>query len=445
VIAPSRITVVLSPPPTPNGPLHVGHLSGPYLGADVAVRATRRRGRPVLAVCGLDDHQNYVVTAARAAGQSPAQLRDGNADQIRRVFDQARIRYDLFVEPLPNVRYRSAVAELLAELTDSGTFPVRTWSQPACEPCGGTLHHAYLSGKCVSCGSSAGGGTCEGCGAFLTAGTLVDPCCTRCGQPASGEQTVRGPVLPLAEHRQALLEVWSHAQLPPRIRQLIDDTLAAGLPVVPLSYPTDWGIPAADGDGHRIDVWAEMAFGYLYSIGTWFDPSATGRAEYVAAWESVGELWAFLGIDNGFYYAIMFPAILLAAGIDARTVAGVVVNEFYQLAGQKFSTSRRHAIWADELLAQVGPELLRLFLCWDRPGAFASDFTMARFAEVTGSWPSPLDAAAAAADLVRAEQALTLANFAPDLAARCLLPAAGGPADGRAATRELIGLLTGRD
>lgn len=436
-------TVVLSPPPTPNGPLHVGHLSGPYLAADVAVRAARRHGTPVLAVCGLDDHQNYVVSAARAAGLPPDRLRARNAERIRLVFERALIRHDVFIEPSADAGYRAAVAGLFAELTAAGTFPARSWSQPACATCAGTLHHAYVSGRCPRCGSRSGGGTCEGCGSFVTAATLVDPQCTRCDRPATAEQAVTGPVLPLAEHRTALLEVWSRATLPPRIRRLIETTLADGLPQVPLSYPTDWGIPA-EGDGHRIDVWAEMVLGYLYAIGTRFAPASDDLTGYLAGWRSVGELWAFLGIDNGFYYAIMFPAVLLAAGIDADTIGGLVVNEFYRLDGQKFSTSRQHAIWAEELLEQVGPEVLRLFLCWDRPGAVASDFTLDRFRRVVEDWPDGLAARPAAADLARAEQALSLPHFAPDLAARCLLPSVGGGQGDRTAAAELLGLLTGR-
>jgi methionyl-tRNA synthetase len=441
-VPPVPATVVLSPPPTPNGPLHVGHLSGPYVAADIAVRAARRRGERVISVCGLDDHQNYVPMAARVAGTDVESLRDDNAARIRNVLGRLRVRHDIFTEPLTDSAYRTAVVRFLAELVESGAVPVVEWTAPVCEPCGGSLHHGYVAGGCPFCGKSASGGTCEGCGGFVTAATLRDPVCTRCGQPPSGIRTLTGPVLPLSEHRELLERVWRHANLPPRVRALIDRLLATQLPVIPLTYPTDWGIPVPGTDGHRLDVWAEMALGYLYEVGRTLDPSARTVGEHVAAWGGVGSLWAFLGIDNAFYYAVLFPALFGVAGLPADLLSGLVVNEFYTLDGEKFSTSRRHAIWADELLDEFPADVVRAFLSWDRPQAYASDFSLATFREVVARWPRPLSVApAVAASLPRAEYALTLDHFAPDLAVRCLLDGVtgGGSVGGQASTGDTSG------
>ena len=444
-VANSRTTVVLSPPPTPNGPLHVGHLSGPYLAADVAVRAARRRGEKVLSVCGLDDHQNYVVAAARAADLPTPELRDANADRIKAVFGQARIGHDLFIEPLVDPEYRDGVARLLDELTAAGAFGVQEWSARVCSTCALTMHHAYVAGLCCHCRRPAGGGTCEGCGGFLTAGDLLAPRCTGCGGRVTSTQRVRGPVLRLADYRDGLQEVWRQATLPPRIRTLVEATVAGGLPTIPLTYPTDWGIGPLES-GHRIDVWAEMALGYLYALGRQFDPTAADLSQYRAAWSQIDRVWAFLGLDNGFYYSVMFPAIFLAAGLDPAVIGGLVVNEFYALDGAKFSTSRNHAVWASDLLTEASADVVRTFLCWDRPGSFVNDFTRARFAEVTGPWHgAPVAGDVSPADLDRAENALTFEYFAPDLAARCL--ALGIPADptsaGAKSGQQLLELLTG--
>lgn len=446
-------TVVISPPPTPNGPLHLGHLAGPYVAADVAVRAARRRGERTISVCGLDDNQNYVLAAARASGHSPEELRSRHARLIRDVLARVRVEHDVFVEPATDPQYCSAVVRFLDELVAAGALPVQEWTIPACEPCGGTLHHAYVSGRC-RCGETASGGTCEACGDFLTAADLADPRCTRCGQPARATATVRGPVLRLEDHRDLLLRTWCRAALPPRVRQLIDRLLERGLPTMPLAYPTDWGIPLPGTQGHRVDVWAEMALGYLCSIGRHLDPTAACLADHVAAWREVGSLWAFLGIDNAFYYAVMFPALFGAAGLPPDLLGGLVVNEFYTLDGAKFSTSRRHAVWAQDFLAEHDPDVVRAFLCWDAPQPYASDFTLANFRQVTGGWPRPLrPAQAATADLERAERALTYQHFAPALAARCLLaeesgrarpdPAGDGLANGAAPAAQLLAVLTG--
>ncbi|ONI77903.1 hypothetical protein ALI144C_31345 [Actinosynnema sp. ALI-1.44] len=417
-------TVVLSPPPTPNGPLHLGHLAGPYLAADVAVRAARRRGERVLAVCGLDDHQNYVLARSRQLNRNVHELRHHHAALIRGVFHNAHLSHDVFVEPLADPRYRRTVARFVDELMASEALAVTEWSTPACPNCPGIPHHAYVSGRCGHCGAIANGGTCEGCAGYLSAADLVDPTCTRCGSPATASTTVRGPVLHLEHHRDALTTVWCRAAVPPRVRELARRLLADRLPTVPFSYPTDWGIPLPSFPGHRIDVWAEMGLGYLHVIGSRISPDATSVADHVAAWRDVASVWAFLGIDNAFYYLALFPALFVAAGLPADVIGGLVVNEFYRLDGAKFSTSRDHAVWAHELLAEQDPRAVRAFLAWDRPAPHATDFTLDRYRRAIAGWSAPSDPAEIdPAELARAEQALTLPHFDLALAARCLLGA----------------------
>ena len=433
---PDGAIVVLSPPPTPNGPLHVGHLSGPYVAADVAVRALRQRGEHVVSVCGLDDHQNYVLARARQESSDVRALRDRYAGLIRGVFDRLGVVHDEFTEPLHDPSYRLAVTRFLDELIASGACPVESWTTPACPKCPRTLHHAYVSGGCPCCGAGSGGGTCEGCGSYTRASTLDEPVCTRCGRAATASTVVTGPVLRLEDHREALLAFWCRATLPDRVRAMISRLLAALLPVVPLAYPSDWGIERGES---RIDVWAEMGLGYLYTLGHRFQPDAVTLAEHVAAWQrEVRELWAFMGLDNAFYYAVLFPALYAAAGLPLDSLSGLVVNEFYRLSGAKFSTSRNHAVWAHEFLATEDPADVRLFLSWDRPAPLATDFTPDRYAAAVSVWRSLKGTVETSeADLARAEAALLPANFDSALAVRCLL--AADPADSAA----LLSAITG--
>ncbi|MFE2411670.1 class I tRNA ligase family protein [Kitasatospora sp. NPDC059408] len=443
----ARPVVLLSPPPTPNGPLHLGHLSGPYLAADVAARAARARGERVLTVCGTDDHQNYVVARAEQLGRKPDELVDEFGALIRASLTAARIEHDVFTTPRTDRNHRARVARLCVEMVTAGLLPEAEWPMLLCEDCGRTLHHGYVGGGCPACGEPMGGGTCEACGGFAIAAQLRDPRC-RCG---GAPRTVRhrGPVLALEDHREALTRIWSAAVLPARVRALLTRLLDEGLPDVPVSYPTDWGIELVGGN--RLDVWVEMGLSYLDLIGRRLDPDARRLTELGAAWGGLGGLWPFLGIDNAFYYAAVFPALAVAAGAPWRSVlSGLVVNEFYRLDGLKFSTSRDHAVWAHELLTTEDPETLRLFLNWDRPAPFPSNFTAAGYAAFAEHRPprhpdpgGPL----ADADLARAEQALRPETFDPALAARCLLPLAAGapdthPLDARA--RRLLDALTGR-
>lgn len=433
--------VITATAPTPNGPLHIGHLSGPYLAADIAARAARARGKQVLTVSGLDPHQNYVPAKAQLQGRTAAEVLDEYEAVIRQALRAARISYDVFIDPRADAGYRSMVAGLLDELVAAKTAVVEEFTLARCGQCGHTLHHAYVTGNCQRCGAGSGGGTCEPCGAFTTAASMRGARCTVCGgspQPFRAEI----PVLRLESYRDALTRAWATAVLPGRVRALIDHYLATGLPDVPLAYPTDWGIPFG-GDGQRVDVWVEMGLGLFGAVARRLRPSATTVPECLAAWQQAGQCWHFLGIDNAFYFTVLFPALFAAAGMEHGWLGGLVVNEFYRLDGQKFSTSRNHAVWAHEFLAGEDPALARLFLTWDRPDHYESDFTRAAFADFS-TWVSPLlrSGAAvpdrlAAAERIRAGHALGFAAFDPALALRCLLAAGPATAPG------LIAALTG--
>jgi methionyl-tRNA synthetase len=447
------VTVVVTPPPTPNGPLHVGHLSGPYVGGDVAIRAARARGDRVLAVSGLDTQQNYVPAKAEQEGRPVDEVLADYGGRIRSAFDLARIEYDVLVDPANDGDYRDAVAGLLAELLAAKAVVRDDVPLATCADCGRTLHHAWVAGRCRGCGEGAAGGACERCGRYAAAVDLVDPRCTVCGG-APRVTTAKLPVLRLEDQREQLLEVWTRAVLPPRVRALIGSMLDEGLPEVPLAYPTDWGIPTRDGGGgadtERIDVWVEMALGYLYGIPRALGSGARDVAGCVDAWAGVRRLWHFLGIDNAFYYAVLTPAVLGAAGVRTGVLGGLVVNEFYQLDGLKFSTSREHAVWAEDLLADEDPALVRLYLCWDRPDRYESDFTEAGWrafkehasALLSGVRVLPPDLARL--ELGRAEQALRLETFDAAAAARCLLNAVGTePERSRALLAAIVGEAAG--
>lgn len=419
--------VVTSTAPTPNGPLHVGHLAGPFMAADMAARAARARGQRTLTVSGVDPNQNYVRAKAASADRDPDDLLDEYEDLVRQAMRAARISYDVFNDPRADAGYCARVTEVLAGLGARNAISMERATLTRCGSCGSTLHHAYVSGRCRRCGRESSGGTCEACGAFTTAENLAEVKCARCGgQPEAFAAEI--PVLRLETYRPALTDAWSRAVLPPRVRSLIGYYLSSGLPDVPLAYPTDWGI-AVKSDELRVDVWSEMGLGLLGQIAARINPDAEGLDEYVAAWSEVDECWHFLGIDNAFYFAILFPAIFAAAGVPCGALSGMVVNEFYLLDGLKFSTSRGHAVWAHEFLAQEDPGIVRMFLAWDRPDRFESGFTAQAYRQFRewikdalaagGTLPDDL----ASIESRRARHALEFAGFDPGLALRCLLAA----------------------
>ena len=426
------VTVIVIPQPTVNGPLHIGHLSGPYLAGDIAARAARARGERVLTLAGIDVDPNYVLTKAESLDTDVADMVTGYRRQIESAFELAGIGYDVFLDP-QDVDYQQAVRGLLRELVESGRVPMEDVTLHRCSDCGRTLHHSYVVGKCPICGTGANGTSCEGCGGFTSAQILLDPSCARCGgSPEPMPVTV--PVLRLEDYRERLVTEWLRADWPTRVRSVLRQYWDAPLPTIPLAYPTNWGIEC-DGplEGMRVDFPSELGFSYLYGPARALRPDAATLAERVAAWDEVHGVWHFNGMDNTFYFAVLYPAILAAAGVTNPTALGATVNELYLLEGSKFSTSRNHALWADEYLSSEDPELVRLFLSWDRPDRYETDFTDAAFrafceyarplldatTPVSGGLPGPL----ATAELERAEQALHLSGFDPALAIRGLLAA----------------------
>ncbi|HEX6872135.1 MAG TPA: class I tRNA ligase family protein [Micromonosporaceae bacterium] len=426
------LTVIVIPQPTVNGPLHIGHLSGPYLAADVASRAARARGDRVFTLAGLDVHPNYVLTKAENLGMDVDEMVDMYAGQIRTAFELARIGADAFIDPREK-EFERAVVSMLTDMVDTGALPMREMTLHQCADCGRTLHHSYVVGKCPRCGGDSNGLSCEPCGTFTPSQVLIDPRCARCGG-APQPMVVTIPVLPLEDYRQRLLAEWMQAELPIRVRAVLEQYQDTPLPDYPMAYPTNYGIEC-DGPlaGLRVDFPAELGFSYLYGPAHALRPEASRLAEWIDAWHDIDGVWHFNGIDNAFFFAILYPAILAAAGVERHTMLGATVNELYQLEGRKFSTSRNHALWADEYLATEDIELVRLFLSWDRPDRHETNFTdegFRAFSEyvrplLDGKPPTSgaLPAALAGAELERADRSLQLTGFDAALATRCLLGA----------------------
>jgi methionyl-tRNA synthetase len=444
------VTVIVIPQPTVNGALHIGHLSGPYLAGDIAARAARARGERVLTLAGIDVDPNYVLTKAEILEQPVDQTVAHYRGQILTAFERSRIGWDFFLDPQDD-DYRASIATLLEELVEAGTIPMEPYTLHRCADCARTLHHSYVVGKCAVCGTGANGTSCEGCGGFTSAQNLVDPSCARCGgSPEAFEVTI--PVLHLEQYRDRLVAEWLQADWPDRVRSVLAQYRDNPLPDIPLAYPTNWGIECGGRlAGMRVDFPSELGLSYLYGPAKSLRPEAKTLAERVEAWDEIDGVWHFNGMDNTFYFAVLYPAILAAAGVAGPTALGATVNELYLLEGKKFSTSRNHAIWADEFLATEDPELVRLFLSWDRPDFYETDFrheAYTAFCQWVGPLlkgeraASPLPDALVAAEVERAERALQLIGFDPALSVRGLLGALGA---GQGHDSAALAALTGRD
>ncbi|GAA0241061.1 hypothetical protein GCM10010492_45240 [Saccharothrix mutabilis subsp. mutabilis] len=358
-------TWITATPPTPNGDLHVGHLAGPYLAGDVLRRFLGSEGLPVRYTTGLDDHQSYVpVRGLKDGGRKGEEVADGYGETIVQVWERAGITLDTIGRPRVDAGYVAYVQNFFRKLVDDGHIVPRVKPLPYCVPCDRWLYEAYVVGACPHCGARSNGNACEPCGRPNFVGDLVDPRCVVCGDAAELRDNER-LFLPLEPFTDRLVEFWSTVDMPPRLRALCEKMLDDGLPEIAVSHPSEWGIevPVAEFADQRIYVWFEMGPGYLLEHDLGGGVPESGPVQ-------------FFGIDNGYFHAVLFPASFLAYDAAVPLPRAFVVNEFYQLEGLKFSTSRRHAIWGYEALDRVGADVLRHHVLADRPNGRETSFSL---------------------------------------------------------------------
>jgi methionyl-tRNA synthetase len=349
-------------PPTPNGELHVGHLAGPYVAVDVLRRYLRADGVPVLMTTGLDDNQSYVHVRGLREARTPEQAADDYGERITRAWKAAGIEFDRIVTPRLSPGYAGFVREFFRKLYSEGALVPRTRPLPYCDQCQRWLFEAYVLGQCPHCGASSNGNACEACGRPNHCGDLLGPACVSCGTPARLRDQTR-LFLPLEPFAGRLSQFWESVSMPPHLRVLCERMRAAGLPEIAVSHPSGWGIPVPVPEfaDQRIYVWFEMAPGYLLEYDASGSRPLSGPVQ-------------FFGIDNGYFHSVLFPALFMAWDPGTPLPPAFVVNEFYQLEGAKFSTSRQHVVNALEALSVAGSDVLRLHVLRDRPQGRPTSF-----------------------------------------------------------------------
>jgi len=385
-----RPIFAFSTPPTPNGGLHIGHLSGPYLGTDAFVRFQRMNGHRVWHLAATDDFQSYVAECARREERTPAQVAEHYADEITQTLALMDIEPDQVVHTSRDPGYPDALRAFFSRLVDSGLVTPREGTALFDGETGQYLYEPDVSGGCPTCGNSTGGNICEICGEPNFCADLIDPVPTRgTAQPRTG--TITRYTLSLGDMRADVLEHHHVGRAPARLRELANRVLARENLDFALTHPSSWGVTPAQQDvpGQVIWVWIELAFGFIYGI------ESLGR--------TLGEDWRadapqddwkivhFLGYDNTFYHSIFSPALYKIASPAWTPDIDYNVNEFYLLDGDKFSTSRRHVIWGKDILGPDTVDGIRYYLARTRPETHRTNFTLASCEQVVadtliGTW-----------------------------------------------------------
>jgi methionyl-tRNA synthetase len=371
-------TLVTCALPYANGPVHIGHLAGVYVPADIYVRYLRMKGEDVLYICGSDEHGVPITIKARAQGVSPQSIVDKYHGIIKDSFSKLGINFDIYSRTTSKVHEKNA-SDFFKKLYDDGKFITKETEQFFDPEAKVFLADRYIVGTCPKCGNpNAYGDQCEKCGSTLSPEELIDPKSKLSGAAPIKVKTKHW-YMPLNEYepwlRDWILE--QHKEWKTNVYGQCKSWLDGGLQPRAVSRDLDWGIPLPiDGaEGKVLYVWFDAPIGYISNTQELLPKS------WKEWWQNQDtRLIHFIGKDNIVFHCIVFPSMLKAHG-DYILPDNVPANEFLNLEGDKISTSRNWAVWlneyADEFPGQE--DVLRYVLCANAPETKDNDFTWKDF------------------------------------------------------------------
>lgn len=368
-----RPIFVFSSAPTPNGDLHLGHLSGPFFGADVFVRYQRMAGANAWHITGSDDFQSYVVAAARREGRAPAETAAYYSDEILATLKLMDIEVHQYTATSRDARYPAALKGFFSRLAASAAVAPRRGPALFDGETGQYLYEADIAGGCPTCGNNTGGNICEACREPNFCIDLIEPRATASdAKPRMGSITQY--ILTLHELSAEVVAHHRLGRVPASVRGLADRLFCRDRLDVAVTHPAQWGVPPAESEVHGqvIWVWLDLAFNFLHSIEEL--GRRMGRAWRADTPQADWKLVHFLGSDGTFFHPILFPALYRLAYSDWAPDIDYHINEFYQLDGSKFSTSRRHVIWGKDILNPHSVDAIRCYLALTRPEGRRTNF-----------------------------------------------------------------------
>jgi methionyl-tRNA synthetase len=372
--------LVTSALPYANGPLHLGHLAGAYMPADVYVRYQRLKGSDIVFICGSDEHGVPITIRADREGITPQEVVDRYHEMMKESFRKLGIAFDNYSRTSLPLHHKISQGFFL-KLHEKGYIEEKRIRQLHCGICRRFLPDRYIEGECPYCHSSgARGDQCEACGRWLEPEQVVEPRCKICGSKPEMEETNHW-YFRLSEF-QKQLEEWQAAKphWKSNVREFCAGWFKEGLTDRPITRDIGWGIPVplSGADGKVLYVWFDAPIGYLSSTVEW--SLNQGRPD---RWR---DYWAdpktrlvhFIGKDNIVFHAIVWPAVLMAHG-GLVLPEDIPANEFLTIEGEKLSTSRNWAVWVDEYLDEFPPDPLRYYLAANAPENKDADFAWKDF------------------------------------------------------------------
>lgn len=377
----SRTTVTAALPYT-NGPIHIGHLAGVYVPADIYCRFLRLSGQDVLFVCGSDEHGAAIPMKAKKEGVTPRELIDKYHHMIAASFEEFGISFDNYSRTSSDI-HKETASDFFEDLYNQGDFVEETRAQLYDAEAEQFLADRFVTGTCPKCGyEEAYGDQCEQCGSSLNATDLINPKSVLTGAVPVLKET-RHWYLPLDQY-EGFLKQWileGHKEdWKPNVYGQCKSWIDDGLKPRAVTRDLDWGIPVPvpGGAGKVLYVWFDAPIGYISSTREW---AAREGKDWEPYWKDPKtRLLHFIGKDNIVFHCIIFPSMLKAHG-DYILPDNVPANEFLNLEGKKLSTSRNWAVWLHEYLQDFPDmqDVLRYVLTANAPETKDNDFTWKDF------------------------------------------------------------------
>lgn len=377
-------TLITSALPYANGPVHIGHLAGVYVPADIYARYLRLRGEKVLFVGGSDEHGVPVTIRARKEGITVQQVVDRYHNLIKNSFEQFGISFDVYSRTTSDIHHKFA-ADFFRHLYDNNKFIQQTTEQFYDEETHEFLTDRNIRGECPHCHSAgAYGDQCEKCGRTLSPDELINPYNAVNGNPLTKRETTHW-YLPLDQYQQ-WLEKWileEHKEWRPNVYGQCKSWLDGGLKPRAVTRDLNWGIPVPveGAEGKVLYVWFDAPIGYISNTKELCDAQPEKYGNWETWWKDDStRLIHFIGKDNIVFHCIVFPTMLKAEG-SYILPDNVPSNEFLNLEGDKISTSRNWAVWLNEYLDDFPgkQDVLRYVLTANAPETKDNDFTWADF------------------------------------------------------------------
>ncbi|MBI4329503.1 MAG: methionine--tRNA ligase [Chloroflexi bacterium] len=366
--------------PYVNGPLHLGHVAGCYLPADIFARYHRMKGNEVLMVSGSDQHGTPITVRADKEKTTPQAVVDRFHPEFLENWERLGISWDIYTST-GTANHRETAQDMFLKLREKGYIYEGTMLLPYCEKDQRYLPDRYVNGTCPHCGfENARGDQCDNCGKPLDPADLVSPRCSLCGTTPQFRER-RHFMLKLSAFGGPLLEWLSDkgSRWRPNVVNFTTKFVSQGLQDRAITRDIAWGVPVpvAGWEDRRIYVWFEAVIGYLSASKEW----AARRGEPEAwrrFWQEECKAYYFIGKDNIPFHTIIWPAMLM--GYEGLSLPyDVPANEFLNLEGRQFSTSRNWAVWLPDYLARYDPDPLRYALAATMPETSDSDFSWQEF------------------------------------------------------------------